>query len=49
MQPARADVVHHLIFPASAATTGVRHGTRSMSMPWWLPFTRGSPKFMVYG
>ena len=33
MQPARADVVHHLTFPASAATTGVRHGTSSMSIP----------------
>ena len=33
MHPARAEVVHHLTFPASAATTGVRHGTPSMSMP----------------
>jgi hypothetical protein len=47
MQPARADVVHHLTFPASAAIAGVRHGTFSMSIPWWLPCTRGSPKFMV--
>ena len=43
MQPAREDVVCQRTFPASAATTGFRHGTLSMSIPAWLPFTRASP------
>ena len=43
MQPARAEVVCHRTWPASAATTGLRHGTFSMSIPAWRPFARGSP------
>ena len=37
MQPARQDVVHHFTVPLSAATTGVRQGTCSMSMPSCAP------------
>ena len=47
MQPARAEVVQNLTFPASTATTGDFLGAR-MSLPSWRPCGRGSPKSFVY-
>src|SRR2546421_763095 len=47
MQPAVAEVVQTLTFPASAATASARFGARR-SLPWCGPPARGSPKSSWY-
>src|SRR3954471_1439161 len=47
MQPALADVVQNLTFPASAATA-IAFRAAMMSLPWCGPPARASPKSSVY-
>ena len=46
MQPADAEVVQNLTFPASAARASDRFAAM-MSIPWWGPPARGCPKSSV--
>src|SRR5438067_3039604 len=47
MQPAVAELVQNLIFPASAARASARLGAR-MSIPWCGPPGLGAPKSSMY-
>ena len=46
MQPALALVVQNSTLPASAASARFRFGAM-MSIPWWAPPARASPKSSV--